>query len=609
MVPLPIFKRVRPIYYILLPTISSVILILLRDWNNLAGFRQTIESYHSTSSVLVQIISSALGSLQTLTVTSLLESATRVRLVKQSTKLKDVLLWTALLAPRIDTSFRKGRLATVVIFFLIAQVPAALWAGALTPVLVTTALKTGLIQVPAYTTATEHIWNNEFQVVGPKVYNVQTNCTKVNSARGYVASCPVPDMQGLLLHSASSATTLRGAPRDHSKNDNPNWIYRGRSYGVGSSQGLTSVSSFPSGSRLLAYNYTEIGYIATVDCYRNSSSEYYFTSESNPSDVTIWRVDGYLPNSAPNNPEKYPVIAWSSGPGSIGILTWSAVVNDDRNMIAIAAGGAYAPLNQTHCSVTFALSNFTVAVNTTTQSILVDPQPTASHALTDIEPTGRLFANAMYSIRLLSFMSTSLYVSVLGETLFHNIETLRIRHSNEGSTANEPSMVNAAVADSFAAILDDILVAYGAAQLVLSNASTGVPITGIYQTVRIGRKAYIYATLTVNILILVAVAVETVRTRLWYRLPDFEYSNIVDVAVAASAGGTGLAEAVTRRERVGRASGTRNEKGGTAVKIRVRAKRGERTAIVVAAEGGTRRERGRQENGESMEMSLLEYED
>ena len=609
MAPLSIFKRVQPICSILLPTIFSILLIFLRDWNSLADFRHTIQNYRSASSVVVQIISSVLGTLQTFTATSLLEAATRVRLVERSAKLEDVRLWTVLLGPSFDTSFRKGRLAAVVVVFLTAQIPAALWAGALTPVFITATLRAGSIQVPVYTSATENIWNSEFQVRGPKVFNIQTNCTKVTSARSYVVSCPVPHLQGLLLKSASSATTSSGAPRDHPKNDYPDWIYRGRSYGVGSSQGLTPVSSLPSGSQLQAYNYTEIGYTTTVDCYQNSSSEYYFTTDSSASTVTLWHAEGYLPNSVPDNPERIPVLAWSSGPGSIGMLAWSAVVNNNRNMIAIAAGGSYAPLNQTHCSVTFVLSNFTVAVNATSESILVDREPAVSHALTDIEPTGRLIANAMYSVRLLSYMSSSLYVSVLGETLFHNIETLRARHSNDTSIADSPSILNAAIADSFTAVLDDILVAYGAAQLVLSNASTTVPITGIYQAVRIGQNTYIYATLAVNILLLVAVAVEIVRTQLWYRLPDFEYSNIASVVTAASAGGTGLAKEVTRREEMGRGTGTRDEEGETAVRVRVRTERGRRTAITVAAGEEIRRRAGRRGSGEMVEMGLLEHEE
>ncbi|MCJ1379443.1 hypothetical protein MMC17_002544 [Xylographa soralifera] len=415
-------------------------------------------------------------------------------------------------------------------------------------------------------------------------------------------------MQGLLLSSASSATTTTGAPRDHSKNDNPDWVYRGRSYGVGSSQGLSSVSSLPSGSRLEAYNYTEVGYVATIDCYQNRTSEYYFTPNNNASDVTIWHVEGYLPNSAPDNPEKYPVLSWSTGPGSIGILTWSAVVNNNRNMIAIAAGGAYTSLNQTHCSVTFTPSNFTVAVNTTAQSIRVDPQAVANPVPTDIEPTGRLTANAMYSVRLLSYMSTSLYVSVLGETLFHNIETMRARPGNHDSAGDTPSVVNAAIADSFAAVLDDILVAYGAAQLVLANDSTAVPITGVYQAVRIGQNTYIYATLAINIVLLVAVAIEMVRTQLWHRLPDFDYLNIARVIVAASAGGTVLADEVTKREAMGRGSGTRYGEEGTAVRIRVRTKRGDRAAIVVAKEGEAGMREARRGSGDAAAVSLLEYE-
>lgn len=161
-------------------------------------------------------------------------------------------------------------------------------------------------------------------------------------------------------------------------------------------------------SQLQAYNYTEIGYTVTVNCYQNSSSECYLTAYSNLLSVALWFIGGYLPNSVPNNLEYYLLLAWSIGSDNIHSLTWSAVVNDNRNMIAITAAESYAPLNQTHCSVTFALLDFTVTVHATTHSILVHPQPPASHALIDIESTGCLTANAMYSMNLLSRMSTSL---------------------------------------------------------------------------------------------------------------------------------------------------------------------------------------------------------
>lgn len=91
---------------------------------------------------------------------------------------------------------------------------------------------------------------------------------------------------------------------------------------------------------------------------------------------------------------------------------------------------------------------------------------------------------------------------------------LRARYSNDTATAVTSPVVNVAYADSFTAVLDDFLVAFRAAQLILFNASTAAPITGIYQAVHIGQNAYIYLTLGVNILLLTAVAVEMVHTQL-----------------------------------------------------------------------------------------------
>lgn len=65
-----------------------------------------------------------------------------------------------------------------------------------------------------------------------------------------------------------------GRPRNHSKLDNPNWEYIGRSFGVGSSVGQSD--DHIADDRVLNYNYTESGYSANVTCIKNSISDFHF---------------------------------------------------------------------------------------------------------------------------------------------------------------------------------------------------------------------------------------------------------------------------------------------------------------------------------------------
>ena len=144
-------------------------------------------------------------------------------------------------------------------------------------------------------------------------------------------------------------------------------------------------------------------------------------------------------------------------------------------MIAVAAGtNLYQELNQTQYEVFFRPTAFTIAVNRLQQSIVVEAQ--------DIEPTGHLRANVMHSINLLSRMSPSLYVSVLGETLSRNVERMQKQRPH----LNLTETVTSAVAESFTAIIDDILVAYSASQISNAQDVTFSAVRGVVEAVQIG---------------------------------------------------------------------------------------------------------------------------
>ena len=312
--------------------------------------------------------------------------------------------------------------------------------------------------------------------------------------------------------------------------------------------------------RVLHYSYTEFGYNTKVSCIRNKTSDIYFrltghvvveSSEfqkpdhpelqfdkslpSTRSEVSTYFVVGTLPNSVV--PEVYPVISWHQEYENIA--AWAAVVNDGRNMIAVAAGtNLYQELNQTQCEVFFTPMTFNVSVNRSQQSIIVAAQNSAD--VQDIEPTGHLRANVMHSIRLLSRMSPSLYVSVLGETLRRNVE----RMQNQKPHLSRTEAVLSAVSESFTAIIDDVLVAYGASQISNAHDTTSSAARGVVEAVQIGQAFYRHLVFALNSLMIFVVIFEAAHTRFWFRLAKFDYLDIKSVVIASSAGGGKLAKAV-----------------------------------------------------------------
>lgn len=236
-------------------------------------------------------------------------------------------------------------------------------------------------------------------------------------------------------------------------------------------------------------------------------------------------------------PELCPVISWH--PKFENIAAWATVVNDGRNMIAVAAGtNLYQELNQTQCEVFFTPMAFNVSVNRSQQSITVDAQSSAE--VQDIESMGHLQANAMHSLNLLSRISPSLYVSVLGETLSRNVERMQKQNAHLSPT----EAVLSAVADSFTAIIDDIPIAYGASQISNAHDTASSAARGVVEAVQIGQPFYRHLVFALNSVLILLVVFETAHTGFWHRLTKFDYLDIKSVVIASSAGGGKIAKAV-----------------------------------------------------------------
>ncbi|KAI4604030.1 hypothetical protein KJ359_000156 [Pestalotiopsis sp. 9143b] len=131
-------------------------------------------------------------------------------------------------------------------------------------------------------------------------------------------------------------------------------------------------------------------------------------------------------------------------------------------------------------------------------------------------------------------MSTSLYISVLGEALQYNLETL-IKSSGDADSHEEYIMQ--ATSDSFVAMIDDVLGVYGSAQLMLSNDTTQADIQGQFEAIKFGQTLYQWAVLGINIALLLLLAVEGFRTRWWHGLPRFDPLDFKSVVAVTSSGG------------------------------------------------------------------------
>lgn len=406
----------------------------------------------------------------------------------------------------------------------------------------------------------------------------------------------------MILDSASSATTYDGKPRIHSKNDNPQWSYVGRSYGVGSSQGITN-RSFTHGD-LLGYSYTEIGYLVETHCSRNISSAFTYDNvlenfqPANGSDVSlnIFVARGTLPNADDEADFiTFPVVLTNrTNTADDELLTWTANSRNGANIISIVGSGSYGDYNLMQCSVNFTQAAFHVKVNVTSSTInvtVLDVNATVLDAgrIPQDRPfdgNHHLKSNTMASLSLLAQTASSVAFEALGQSLIDNWRTSNQSISNANVTfdtdqefeGNATSIFQAAD-DSFNAMIDDILLGYGAAQLFwglgreasdASSISRNASVTSTYDSIRLGQDGYIFATLAINILLILIGLEEAIRTRNWKQMPLLDYLDLKSMIVATSAGGKDIWEDCNSRHPEGSAwNGDNASKEAASVRVRL----------------------------------------
>jgi hypothetical protein len=311
----------------------------------------------------------------------------------------------------------------------------------------------------------------------------------------------------------------------------------GRSYGVGSPAGLVDESLYGgrSSPNLLSYNYTEPGYLTTVTCFHNASSNWHLeeiqAGKSGNGIPYIYYAVGYFPNAVPGADVDFFSVVGLNGDTNIAVL--AAKHAEGRNIIVVAAGSNYPVLNSTQCEVTLAPTLFAVGVDVANKLIDVHPITTAAAGPPSFDLTAGLARTLIGQLNYLGMISTSLYTSIVGDSLMSNIAA-----ATAAKTSSSPF---AAMADSFAAMADDILVFIGSSQFFVPAAGAGdFSTTDAHLNVlavRLGDTKYVLATFAMCVALLTAMGVEAVRTGAWRRLPKWDFTDTTCLVLASAAAG------------------------------------------------------------------------
>ncbi|MCJ1272081.1 hypothetical protein MMC22_011988 [Lobaria immixta] len=590
---------------LLVTTVLSALLLYV----NVAGITShgqiyiLVINYRADIQTFVQVMSHLLGLAHILVLTTCLSNRTRLQFESDSVSLDRLQWWSTMSGLRIDWSLPFQYLCPSILFAVVSFVPAALWAGAITPVFTTTMVQSTTNTSFYQPDPSGTFWNYSW---APFRANVTYKDT------GSFSYSPGVDSSGQILSNAAAAISTNDTINKHSKNDLTQYFYQGRSYGVGASPGLVD----PPGknSSLVSYNYSEIGYKAAVACIKNTSSLWgWYIGQNNTGFDTpsVLFANGTFPDGKNDN------FAQLGFDLSTTIVSLSGHINTKEGFLAIAGGSDYRKLNHAQCTVDFIPTNFTIgvdvvqrAINVTAINVTVD---VAGTGIIDMDPTtlngtfleygcngtdcnyhnftgctglGLIASQVMKGITSLSRINTSLWTSVVGDALYKNIDNANAAKSRGliDSTLSEADLNLHAITTSVESIIDDILLGLSSSQIAIASSIKPTPAVAQVDSVRLGQASSIYAITIVNLFLIALSVYELIRTHGWRHLLVFDYRDVKSVIIATSLRGSALADYSNNEHKRAGTEWVGDPADRIVGKIQVRlAREGQGTAIVLSS--------------------------
>jgi hypothetical protein len=149
----------------------STVALSISQWYS-THYLAALLKNRATIQIIVHIISTTLGSLQIYVLSSLIRFSTNIRLCKEATSLDELKLHSALNSGRLDFDLPRLSLFGVLAYVAVIQTPAAIWAGAITPVVIS-ASSPAIYRIPFYNPSTIENW--------AVLCRPATQCTKIAS--------------------------------------------------------------------------------------------------------------------------------------------------------------------------------------------------------------------------------------------------------------------------------------------------------------------------------------------------------------------------------------------------------------------------------------------
>ncbi|KAJ5979785.1 hypothetical protein N7481_007083 [Penicillium waksmanii] len=512
---------------LLIPLTLSILLLYsdVQNWLLPGNMYNLVNQYRSSVQTSVQVISATLAAIEVFALCRLINLTTRIRFKRAPVSLNMLSFWSALSNSTANWSLPAWMIIVTLLVANLHTALTAVWTGALTPVN-TLGTQNTTIQLPN--------WSNNSLI---KEYPSQIDRTgpTVRNTKGYFTYSVGVGLLGSLLGSANSASSIDNSIRNHNKLDNTRYNYHGRSYGAGSSAGLTdqSVLDIP---HAINYTYSEMALAPSVSCIYNRSSEYAIDQQG---DGNVYAANGYLPDSTSGEWSDY--VGFGTGAiVAIGVshnpTAWSTL-----RYLAISAGKYYKDLDMIQCAVSFTTTWFNVSVNVSERNITIHKISGPSESsIPEIDPHGNITHVVMRQLALISADQTSFYRSTVGDVFNASIGDYRTAVTNNATTKpsrSESEIALKGIENAVISFVDDILVAYASAQLMVSGLTVSAPALVHAEAIRVGSRAYIIINSVITIVIAILVAVEAVRMRGWRALPAFDYTDTRMLVVGTSRGG------------------------------------------------------------------------
>ncbi|RAH64139.1 uncharacterized protein BO66DRAFT_416132 [Aspergillus aculeatinus CBS 121060] len=530
------------------------------DWTIAAGsIYGLINGYRTSVQTGVQALATLLSTVQLLMICRLINQATRIRFAHrhatQKTQLTTLSFWASLSTPAANWTLPPLLVCATFLLANLSAVLSALWTGALTPTTTTTTHRYPL-PIPSYR-------NTSFILEYPS--QIDRTGPTARTPQGYFTySVGLAQLTALISSASTASPLLANASRVHPKLDSTGYSYTGRSYGVGAAVGLTDSALRATYPHATGYTYREPGYVATVECTYNRSTAFRLEALG---EYALYAARGPLPdsvNASQRSGGEYSVYTGYSTRTIVAVgVAAQPVAYTRHRYVAVAAGGYYVGLNASQCVVGFEPEWFEVVVGVAAKEIRVGRAAAAAaaaagdattsgegNATADIDPTNKTIHVAMRQLELISNDLTSFYRSTLGDAFNTSIADYRTSVTSN-TTISEDAIALAGITNVYISLIDDILAGYASAQLMVGGFTRLTRATVTVEAFRVGSHPYIVCVFGTSLALLLAVAAEMGRTRLWRGLPRWDYMEMKMVVAAASNGGRGIAERAAEKGEIG----------------------------------------------------------